>query len=162
MDTGKECCLNDCCKGYTGGGGNRCKGVITVEASVLIPIILFLTAGAILLFLTIGHREQLRGDMYKSLYSLTIMEERDGRADVALEDRIANASQQVKDAGMESLLIGEQIYLHASVSFLKNIAGLFSPYRAEFPVTVGHEKDLCSDRLRRWQLYGNFTTGEGD
>ena len=44
------------------GREERNKGMMTLEASVIIPIILFLVAGAILLYLTIGKRESIRGE----------------------------------------------------------------------------------------------------
>ena len=49
------------------GREERNKGMMTLEASVIIPIILFLVAGAVLLSLTIGKRESIRGEYYTNL-----------------------------------------------------------------------------------------------
>ena len=139
------------------------RGMTTVEASVLVPIIFFLVAGAVLLFLTIGRREQLRGDMCRSLYGLTFSEERDGNMGALLEERVNNASQEAKDAGIEAQQIGDWMFMKAAVPYLKRVKnGVFADMKTDFPVRVGRERDLCGSRLRRWQFYGSLTDNEGD
>ncbi len=137
------------------------SGMATVEASVLIPIILFLAAGAILLFLTLGKREKLRGDMYVSLYSMTMEEEKEKTARDLLRNWSEMASKGKEGTEGTVFLNGDWLTITSSVPFLKG-GGIFSGARKAFSVRAGRERDLCSSRLRRWQIYGNITENEGD
>ena len=114
------------------GREERNKGTMTLEASVIIPIILFLVAGAILLYLTIGKRESIRGEYYTNLYTISLAEERSRTED--------------------------QLKLSGAVYYLDRVdAGNFAAFQAEFPVQAERERDKCASRLRRWQFYGDIT-----
>lgn len=114
------------------GREERNKGMMTLEASVIIPIILILVAGAILLYLTIGKRESIRGEYYTNLYTISLAEERSRTED--------------------------QLKLSGAVYYLDRVdAGNFAAFQAEFPVQAARERDKCASRLRRWQFYGDIT-----
>lgn len=114
------------------GREERNKGMMTLEASVIIPIILFLVAGAILLYLTIGKRESIRGEYYTNLYTISLAEERSRTED--------------------------QLKLSGAVYYLDRVDdGNFAAFQAEFPVQAERERDKCASRLRRWQFYGDIT-----
>ena len=111
---------------------NGDRGMMTVEATVIIPIILFLVAGAILLYLTIGKRESVRGEYYMTLYSISPEAER----------------EETKD----------QLELSGSVKYPdRERSGRFAVFQGSFPVHTEREKDKCASRLRRWQFYGDIT-----
>ena len=108
----------------------RNRGWMTVEATLLIPIILLLLAGAILLFLTVGKKEIRRGTMYQSLYQITMEEEQSG----------------------------EPLKQEEAIPYINRLAdGGTGFFRTEFHVTVERERDVCGNRLRRWQFYGDIT-----
>ena len=134
------------------------RGRMTVEASVLIPIVFLLVAGSILLFLTIGKRESLRGELYRSIYTLSLAEENDGDLSASLEERASGISRGYGQRACESLKMGDYMIMRGSVPYINSLSkagrGVF---RTEFPVIVKRERDLCSNRLRRWQFYGDIT-----
>jgi hypothetical protein len=112
------------------GRDMRDRGYMTLEASFLVPIILLLLAGAILLFLTVGKKEIRRGAMYQSLYQIT-MEEEQGGAPLKQEEAIP--------------------YINRLADMGKGF------FQTVFHVTVERAPDVCGNRLRRWQFYGDIT-----
>ena len=106
--------------------GNR--GMMTVEASVLIPTILLLLATAIVLYLTIGKRERLRGEETYRLYTIPIGAETD-------EDPMVRKG---------------------AVEFTNRLAASLGVTRKDFSFVVKREQDHCTERLRRWRFYGDI------
>ena len=108
--------------------GKENRGMMTVEASVLILVILFLLAAAIVLYLTIGKRERLRGEETYQLYTIPI--------------------------GAET---GEDPMVRkGSVEFTNRLARSLGVTRKDFSYAVKREQDHCAERLRRWQFYGDI------
>lgn len=131
-------------------GRNDDRGVIMVEASVLVPVILFLTAGIILTFLLEMKREMLRDDMVVSLYTIPVSEELDKSPENELERRAESLG------GKGESVVGEfrdgRMILTGTTG-MKEILG--RPF--EFTARAARDRDVCSDRLRRWQFYGDIT-----
>ena len=136
----------------------RCgdRGMMTLEATVIVPIILMIIMAAILLFLTIGRREALRGEMYVDLYTLEIADEKDGSPADTLSGKADRLTASSRGVGDELIMTGTVRYLDGKVP------AAVARFRQEMPVITMRERDLCSERLRRWQFYGNLTENTGD
>ena len=129
--------------------GNR--GLLTVEASLIIPLILFLAAGIILLVVSQGSREALRSEMYHTLYTLPVAEELDGDPRDGLRDRANILQSHFTHAELGDDSSGDCLVLNGSVPY----SGIGS-YSGVLAAHAERERDLCSKRLRRWQFYGNI------
>ena len=126
-------------------------GMMTVEASILIPIILFIAAGAILLLLAEGKRETMRGDMYTALYTLPIAEEKDHSPGEELAGRVSEILQDTSAAELEAFAVGDDMSMTGSVRYFG-----VGKYDGKLPVFAGRERDCTESRLRRWQFYGDL------
>ena len=123
------------------------KGYMTIEASFIIPIILFIAVTLIYLFMHLYEREYLRGELYQDSCSIP--------HDV-----------QDEDIGAAAYLNGiapEDVYLYGSVRRDVGCSGgdiTISggiDFKVESAFTVKRETGKCSGRLRRWQLYESIT-----
>lgn len=128
------------------------RGMMTVEAGILIPVILLISAGAILLFVGLGRREILRGEMVHSLYTLSLADEIDHSPREELERRAAEAVKGASTAELSSMVVGDHLQMQGSVRF-----GGIGDYEGVFRAAADRERDLCTGRLRRWQFYGDLT-----
>jgi len=139
------------------------RGMMTVEATVIVPIILLIITAAVLLYLAIGKREALRGDMYVALYTLGIADEKDGSPADTLSgkaDRFVMGSTAVTAS---SRVVGDELIMTGTVRYLDGrVPAAIARFRKDMPVITMRERDLCSERLRRWQFYGNLTENTGD
>jgi len=133
------------------------KGMMTLEASVIVPVILFLFAGVLLLFLAQGKRESLRGEMYTSLYTIPYAEEKEIIAAYAVMQRADDLSGKADIASVSYSGDGDELALSGGVRF----AGI-GEYGGTLVVKAARERDKCVSRLRRWQFYGDITEDEGD
>ena len=124
---------------------------MTVEASILIPVILFIAAGAILLLLAEGKREVMRGEMYTALYTLPIAEEKDHSPGEALAGRAAEILQDTSAAELEAFAMGDGMTMTGNVRYFG-----IGKYEGRLPVFTGRERDCLESRLRRWQFYGDL------
>lgn len=144
-------------------GFHRNRGTVTVEATVILPILLMIIAAAILLYVTLGRREVLRGEMYKALYTIGIADELDGDPNAVLRDRtpvIAGGSENVSVA---SEGMGDLLLLRGTVGYLKQpVMKPLARFRSRLHAVTARERDLCSERLRRWKFYGDLTEKSGD
>ena len=131
------------------GGSNR--GMMTLEASIIIPVILFIAAGIILLFIAQGRREVLRGEMIRALYTIPVIKELDENPKDEVAARAADILEGTTTAGLVPASSGKKLRLEGSVQF----AGIGS-YEGTLPAIAERERDLCSKRLRRWQFYGDL------
>ena len=126
-------------------------GMMTVEASVIIPIIIFITAAVVLLFVAQGRREVLRCEMVKALYTIPVEKELDGDPKDEVAARAERIISGASSAGLSSASSGKHLRLEGSVQY--NGVG---SYDGTLPAAAEREKDLCSKRLRRWQFYGDL------
>ena len=133
------------------------EGMMTLEASIIIPVILFLFAGVLLLFLAQGKRESLRGEMYTSLYTIPYAEEKKILAAYAVMQRANDLSESSGVTSVSYTGDGDRLVLSGGVRF----AGI-GKYGGTLSLSAGRERDKCVSRLRRWQFYGNITEDEGD
>ena len=127
------------------------RGVHAIEASIIIPLILFLAAGIILLIVSQGRREVLREEMIHTLYTLPVSDELDGDPKTALYSLADQLQAGHSRAELGNTSSGDQLALSGSVPY----TGIGS-YSGVLAAHAKRERDLCSKRLRRWQFYGNI------
>ena len=127
------------------------RGMMTVEASILLPAILFILAVAILLLLAEGKREALRGEMYTSLYTLPIAEEMDHSPGEELTERASEITQGKGHLDVEAFTMGDIMTMTGSVRYFG-----IGKYEGKLSVHTGRERDCLESRLRRWQFYGDI------
>ena len=128
------------------------EGMMTLEASIIVPVILFLFAGVLLLFLAQGKRETLRGEMYTSLYTIPFAEEKELLSAYAVMQKASELSEKSDVASVSYTGDGDRLSLSGGVRF----AGI-GKYGGTMSLTAGRERDKCVSRLRRWQFYGDIT-----
>ncbi len=126
----------------------RDAGMLSVEISIILPLILFIVAGIILLFVAQGRREVLRASLYEAVYTLPVSEELMGDPNGELQsrrNRLMDTSGAEELAGLRQ---GDDIYMMGTVRY----SGIGS-YSAVLAAVACRERDLCTKRLRRWQVY---------
>ena len=129
------------------------KGSAIIEITLIMPIIIFILVFVMFWFLDVINDGIIQGESYSEIYTLSLGDDREGITDDLLESfnrqivGVNNTPQiEIKvDRGTISVyadgtdLQGGNIYLYQG---RKN--------------TFSREYDLCTDRLRRWQLYGDI------
>ncbi|MBQ1327894.1 MAG: pilus assembly protein [Eubacterium sp.] len=121
------------------------KGFLTVEMTIIMPLILMVIFLVIWLFLFLFEKEKLRCDEYREIYSVPweILREKK-------EEEFINSVDFSEG------------HLYGSVDVKNDMSN--DTFRIEGRVAVKYESDctvirdvgLVSDRLRRWQFYGNL------
>lgn len=119
-----------------GIAGNR--GSATVEISLIMPIIIYIVVNIIFLNLDSVNDGVIHGEVYTSLYTY------DESKDIALvESNIENE--------ISSRLVGGLKMPDINVSKQDNSIGI-----AVGNVSGRTECGVCTERLRRWQMYGDI------
>ena len=130
---------------------------------MIVPIILLIITAVILLFVAIGRREALRGDMYIALYTLGIADEKDRSPADTLSGKAEYLAGKSTAVTASSRVIGDELIMTGTVRFADGkLPAAIARFRQDMPVIVMRERDLCSERLRRWQFYGNLTENTGN
>ena len=121
------------------------KGYMTIEASLLVPIILFAAMLMIMGLIITYEKAKLLSTEYKALYSIPIDDIRNDSVEAYLSG---------KDYGA-ALIYGSHT---VSVSYAGHRAKCDGTVELYGTVTAcgDHEIDVLSDRLRRWQLYDSL------
>ena len=116
---------------------------MTVEASVVVPIIIFLVITVILIFMHLYEREYLRSEIYEKTYTIPYHNTKNDSTILSYLESFNSENVYMfgtKDAKAECA--GGQITFHGSINI---------KIRDDFDIK--HEVGKCTDRLRRWQLY---------
>lgn|GEM_PF-228907 len=122
------------------------SGYMTVEMSLILPFILSVVFGFIFVFIGLYERELLRSDIYTRVYTIPYLSIRNDTVSDYVESAPFGYRYSYGDVSVRSTGTEATAGCKGSVSFY----GTYS-------VTASHEVVSCSDRLRRWQLYGNIT-----
>ncbi len=125
--------------------------MMTLEASVIIPIIVFIVAAVVLLFTAQGKREVLRCEMVKALYTIPVGKELDEDPKDEVAARAERIISEASSCALTSASSGKHLRLEGNVRY----NGIGS-YDGTLPAAAGRERDLCGKRLRRWQFYGDL------
>ena len=117
------------------------SGSITIEMSLITPVLLLIIFLMIRGFVFVYDTELLRGKGYEIIYSARFDEE---------EDYMKKGTEQSGNV----LWTTESYEMSASKDTLYYKATFDMKGRAE--VVAKKEYGLCTDRLRRWQVYGDL------
>ena len=127
------------------------KGYMSIEASVIIPIlligILVVLAGLIIMF----EESVITVEEVESLYGIPLENIRD--------DRVKNYLCSINPG--ENLEYGT---IDTSSDYVLHNASYSGDlnYFKSFEISFSREIDVCTDRLRRWQLYDDIGEESGD
>lgn len=114
------------------------RGSATIEISLIMPIIIYIVVNIIFLNLDSVNDVVIHGEVYTSLYTY------DESKDIALvESNIENE--------ISSRLVGGLKMPDINVSKQDNSIGI-----AVGNVSGRTECGVCTERLRRWQMYGDI------
>ena len=124
---------------------NTNKGYMTIEASVIVPVILLATMLMIVGLVLTYEKARLLSNEYKALYTIPLDDIRGDNVQGYLggknySDGIAYGSSSA-DVSYE----GHRAKCDGTVELLGTVSA-----------DGDHEIDVLSDRLRRWQLYDSL------
>lgn len=122
------------------------SGVIIVETSIIMPLIILVVFIVLYLFLYVLNKECTRADMYVALYQQPETE--------SIKNAVELEKTKEGIGGSLILCTGETaaLYLNGNLSLV-----CLMDMKGKTEISTKMEYGLCSDRLRRWQLYGNLT-----
>ncbi len=131
---------------------NNNRGSAVIEISLLMPVVLSLVVSCIFLFIDSINDSVIRSDSYITLYTYSIedAQEKEDECFVNINNHLVGAYSieegNISDDGEEvSIELNENDILGGKTH--KYVFGAKS-YRTEY--------DLCTKRLRRWQLHGDI------
>ena len=119
--------------------GNR--GSITVEASFIMGIVVIIVYLSVYGYIYTLDREIARANVNEAIYTVTVNDP---------EEHIKNA-----EGGGNPLIWTEADYAGSVGSGDVSMSASFD-MKGKTVVTGKTEYDVCTDRLRRWQLYGDL------
>ncbi|MBO6113761.1 MAG: hypothetical protein J6P57_01770 [Lachnospiraceae bacterium] len=128
------------------------KGMTIVEVTFVMPILIFVIISVVFLFLDIINDAVVQGESYCGIYAISI-----GDNEERIKDKIISS--------LENELVGSGNTPEIS---LKVMSGELETYIRTRYISGGNiyrymgentsykrEYDKCTQRLRRWQLYGD-------
>ncbi len=127
------------------------KGYMTIEASLIVPVILIGVCIMIMGMILVYERSFLLATEYERLYTIPYEYIRADLVGDYLETEDYNRGLYYKTAEVDTYYI----------SHLAVCDGVLR-VRDSISVSGKHEIDVCSDRLRRWQLYDDIAEKQGD
>ena len=135
------------------------EGSATLEITMVMPIIIFLIIFCIFLFIDVINDSIIQGETYSTIYSLSADDFNNAIEDkYNIDEQITN---QINDkiVGVNNEPDVDTAYkkgeVYTTVNATLRIGGDIYRYQGE-KRTYKKEVDLCTDRLRRWQLYGDI------
>lgn len=127
-------------------------GSTIVEVTFIIPILIFIIIAVIFLFLDVINDSVVQGDSYCGIYEIAL-----GDSEEKIKNKITSDLEEelvgvgnVPDISLD-VTSGELI---AYINSQNAEGGNIYKYMGE-NVCYKREYDKCTQRLRRWQLYGD-------
>lgn len=121
------------------------KGFLTVEITIIMPLILIVIFLVIWLFLFLLEKEKLRCDEYREIYSIPWEIVREKKEEEYIRDVDFNQGHPYGRISVDNNLSDTKFSIKGKVTV-----------KYEDESTVSRDVGLVSDRLRRWQFYGNI------
>lgn len=121
------------------------KGYMTIEASFIVPIILFAAMLMIMGLIITYEKAKLLSTEYKALYSIPIDDIRSGSVESYLNGKNYGASLIYGDHSVSTSYAGKRAKCDGTIELFGTVTA-----------SGDHEIDVLSDRLRRWQLYDSL------
>ena len=119
------------------------KGYMTVEASIVVPVILFIAISLIMMFLYLYERDYLRSEIYQRAYSVPY---HNSKSDGGIMEYLNGFSPE--DVYMFGNIDNSALSLMGQISFRGSV-----DYKVKGDFYIKHEVGKVTERLRRWQLY---------
>lgn len=118
------------------------KGYMTIEASVVVPVILFGVFATILGLMLAYERGYAKASEYERLYTIPLNNIRNESVEEYLGGIDAEKGIVVGALGISSGYSGHKASFEGKLKVIKDVE-----------VSCSREIDVREDRLRRWQLY---------
>ncbi len=129
---------------------NKNRGMAVVEVTLILPIILLILVMVIHLMLDAANDSIVRGQCYTALYTYRTEDETMGqRVERWIGDSLVGG-----DSGNRITWGTDGNGPYVSIEGERLPVGVAYRYVSD-AVTYRTERDVCTDRLRRWQFYGD-------
>ena len=124
------------------------KGSMTVEASVIFPVTILIIFFVLYAYIYILDREILRSGIYETIYTAPLVD----------ADKYLESNMDAGEVGGTLIWCGEEDVVIDSRcgSGIVSVNAVMD-MKGETDIEGKTEYDVCTDRLRRWQLYGDIT-----
>ncbi len=131
---------------------NNNIGSAVVEVTLLMPVLIFIIISIVFLFMDIINDAVIQGESYCGMYGISVGDSKE----ILLKKIRDCADEKIIGSGNSPDVSIEFISGEMTVSIdLNNLTGgniyIYQGEDAEYK----REYDKCTDRLRRWQLYGD-------
>ncbi|MBQ9609335.1 MAG: hypothetical protein IJV15_07835 [Lachnospiraceae bacterium] len=129
------------------------RGSVIIEMTLIMPFIIFIIVFVLFWFLDVINDGITQGETYSELYTLSMGD----NAEKIASDLTESLSSHI--VGVNNIprvnikADGGRIYAYIDSSDLQG--GIIYLYQGKKNY-FSREYDLCTDRLRRWQLYGDL------
>jgi hypothetical protein len=124
---------------------NSDKGYMTIEASVIVPVILFATMLMIIGLVLTYEKARLLSIEYKALYTIPLDDIRSDSVDGYIGGKNYNDGIAYGNVSVDTSYAGHRAKCDGTVELYGTVSA-----------NGDHEIDVLSDRLRRWQLYDSL------
>lgn len=120
------------------------RGSFIIEISIIIPLIIMIIMMFVFCFVNLTDREKARANLYSAIYTVPPDETVD----------MENITTEINRV----MIFGEAKVMQNSLSREKIliICNINSRGYTGNEIECGTEKNICTDRLRRWQMYENI------
>ena len=132
---------------------NGNEGTAVVEATFIIPVVVFIVVAVIFLFLDVINDAVIQGNVYYELYTISNADDLNtfkGELEQKIENEIIGVGN--KPNICPGLSSGN---LFCEINAKEGLGGKIYRYQGK-KINFKREYDKCTDRLRRWQLYGDI------
>lgn len=125
------------------------RGSAVLEMTLLMPVLIGIIMLVVFLLLDTIYDATVQGDGYTSLYTFSdgeVLQENTALLQDALNQKIAFG--EIAVLGFEKMLT-----VQLDIASRQKNKGVYGYEQSERKVI--REKNICADRLRRWQVYGD-------
>ena len=127
------------------------KGYMSIEASVIIPMVLVAVYVIITGLIIIFEMAVLYKDEVTSIYQIPLSDIRNDNVAGYLNGKNYGAVLEYGEASGAGNYMNHKAEISGELKYIRS-----------FSVCSKKEMDVCVDRLRRWQLYDDIKEGAGD
>ena len=127
------------------------KGYMTIEASVIIPVVIIGIFVCLFGLILIYERASVSAAEYRALYTIPLNSIRNKEVQAYLEAQDYTGTVVLGSASVESSVSGSKASCEGQVCLFGSSS-----------VSGSREIDVRVDRLRRWQFYGDTYEKYGD
>ena len=129
------------------------KGMATIEVTFIMPILIFIICAILFLFLDIINDGIVQGEAYVRLYAISVGDDADSISAALIKEY---EEKVVGTGNTPKVSVGtDDGKIFADIDGSSNAGGNIYNYQGVKRL-YEREYELCTDRLRRWQLYGDI------